>query len=212
MPREAVVFALLLRRLRNGCPEAARAVVHHYSPALLLVIRRTLNQRLQSLLDPDDLLQDAWVAFFVGHAGDDPFSTAGQLLAFLRRTARHKALQANRHHLNCRKADLRRQRSLEHPDVCPDRDLVDRRPTPVEAALAREQWDSLLRGRSRAQRHVLTLLYYGHTRQEIAQQLGIHERTVRRFLEQVRASIPREGSPRPPVLLQANAEPYGDVA
>ena len=62
------------------------------------------------------------------------------------------------------------------------RQLAARQPSPSEVAVAEELWARLLRGLPEHHRQILELRRDGNTHQQIADRLGLNERTVRRVI------------------------------
>jgi RNA polymerase sigma factor (sigma-70 family) len=182
MGETPLAFADLLRRLCDGCPEAARLLVARYQSTLLCRVRRLLHPLLCSLFDPLDLVQDLWLAFFSRYLPHCDFQREASLRAFLRLLARHLTLQVNRQRLTRLKYDLTRERSLTAL-LADGQDFRDpRQPDPTAELEAEERWQQLLAGRSERARQTLLLLRNGHTHVEVADHLGINEKTVRRLL------------------------------
>jgi DNA-directed RNA polymerase specialized sigma24 family protein len=188
MSDEPVEFTALMSRAQGGCPEATATPVERYGHQILRVIRRGLHPRVRRLLDPADVVQDVWGSFFAGPSRRHTFEAHAHLLAFLRRLTRNKVVEANRKHLDCQKSSLRRQQPLDGLGVVEGRDLVARLPSPGEVALAKDDWEQLLRGRPASDCRMLSLLRDGHTQRETAAQVGVDESTVRRVVARARAA------------------------
>jgi DNA-directed RNA polymerase specialized sigma24 family protein len=60
-------------------------------------------------------------------------------------------------------------------------------PTPSQVAVARERWQRLMAGRPPLHQKIIALRYTGETYRQIAEKVGMHERTVRKIVEQIMA-------------------------
>jgi RNA polymerase sigma factor (sigma-70 family) len=182
-------FQDLLARISQGDEDACREVVDRHSAILRTVVRRRLNRQVRRLVDPIDLVQDTWIAFFGYLRRGKTFVGREQLLAFLLNVARNKTLEANRHHLECRKRDVRRVLPLGTVDPTAEETLLARDPAPVNLLIAEETWERLLMGRRPVQQLVLAYRRAGHTHREVADASGLHEKTVRRLLQHVLGGV-----------------------
>jgi DNA-directed RNA polymerase specialized sigma24 family protein len=97
--------------------------------------------------------------------------------------ARRKVRNETRHQLSTDKCDLNRERSLVSSRDGEAEEPADPSPPPVEVAIAHERLDSLVLGQSAKYRKIIQLRLQGHTFADIAYIVRMHERTVRRFLE-----------------------------
>src|SRR5579871_2901574 len=148
-------FGSLMRRVREGCPEAAREVFDRFSPHVRRVVRRHLAQRLRRQYDSHDFLQAVWASFFTTPADRYAFDRPEDLVNFLARVATNKVVDAFRSRTATQKNDVGREESAR-----PMTDAADppgREPTPSQLAIAEERWELLLRGQSPEYRRVLEL-------------------------------------------------------
>jgi RNA polymerase sigma-70 factor (ECF subfamily) len=79
------------------------------------------------------------------------------------------------------KCSVTREQSIQ--EVPEPRDGAEM--TPSRIAIAREQWELLLRRQPARDRSIAQLRFGGATYTEISQQLGIHERTARRVIDRL---------------------------
>jgi RNA polymerase sigma factor (sigma-70 family) len=174
-------FTDLMQRVRAGSQEAARSLVEQYGDHILRVVRRRLHRKLRSKFDSLDFQQDVWASFFA----DQPqktFERPEALAAFLAKLARNKVLMAVRQRCRLQKYNVHREHSLDGSAACQAGGVAAPEPTPSQLAVAREKWDQLLEGRPPRHQHILILLRQGYTHKQIAQELGVDERTVRRVV------------------------------
>ena len=70
-------------------------------------------------------------------------------------------------------------------------DLVDREPTPLEAAVLADTVNELFRGMDEPDRETVSMLLQGYTAQEVAASRSCSERTVRRVRSRVKERLKR---------------------
>ncbi len=178
-------FHHLIADARSGSQEAARQLVRAYGPHVLRAVRRKLYKALRGKFDSVDFTQAVWASFFAAFDRLDAFRDPNEMIAFLTRLAHHKVVGEAQRRFGTAKLDVRRERSLDDSALALAEQLVARQPTPSAVVVADEMWSRLLRGCEADDRRVLELRREGHTHEEIAEQLGVSERTVRRIIERV---------------------------
>jgi RNA polymerase sigma-70 factor (ECF subfamily) len=176
----------LLDRIRGGSQDAVRQLLDRYGPHILTVIRQKLDVSMRSVFDSLDFLQDVWASFFAGEFDED-FRDPNALIAFLVKVARNKVSDVARKRLQSGKYNFSREQSLDGSARLEGLGLTAAAPMPNEVAVAREEWDRLLAGRPVHQRRMLELLRDGYTHEEIAAELKLNEKTVRRVLQKILA-------------------------
>src|SRR5262249_30440391 len=72
-------------------------------------------------------------------------------------------------------------------------ELLDREPTPEEAVAFLDQLEHFLARLRPDHRRILEMRLQGHSNEEIAQELGIYDRKIRRGLERIREQAEEEG-------------------
>jgi RNA polymerase sigma factor (sigma-70 family) len=178
-------FGLLMERIRNGCPDAARIVFDEYGDHIRRVVRQRLHERLRSQFDSLDFTQDVWASFFAGSPEQYTFSSPGELVTFLCRVARNKVTEAFRKGFQSRKGNLASVRRLERGAGRDPIDPPHRDPTPSQVAVANEEWEQLLDGQSEKSRRLLELLREGHSIKHAAEQLDLHPKAIQRMLKRL---------------------------
>jgi RNA polymerase sigma factor (sigma-70 family) len=178
-------FMRLMQRMSEGSEEAARELLGRYGEHILRVVRRRLNKKLRSKFDSVDFVQSVWASFFAKSPQRHHFECPEALFAFLGRLARNKVADATRKRTQVQKYDVNRERSLDHSAVWQEAQRVTRQPTPSQVVGDKEQWDRIMQDLSPRERHVLSLLRGGSSCQEVADELGINEKTVRRLIRRV---------------------------
>jgi RNA polymerase sigma factor (sigma-70 family) len=174
-------FRQVMRRVREGSQEAAQELFDVYGPHIRRIVRRNLHKRLRPKFDSCDFVQAVWATFFADKRLGN-FESPQALVAFLATVARNKVVEVTRQRLQTQKYDLDRERSLDGSAAWCMNAVPARQPTPSQVAVAKEQWELLLDKLPAHQRDILVMVRQGSTNQEIADLLGINEKTVRRVL------------------------------
>lgn len=173
---DALAFRELMAAVRGGCADAAQHFCELFSPSLLRVVRRRMALALRSDFDSQDLLQNVWKSFFEAFPEHDAFASPDALKAYLQRMAANKTADAA--------CAVRRRRAeisvggQEAPTF-----------TPSQYLLADEEFERLLRRTPTHYHDALHLLRSGATQAEVARQLGISERTIRRILRRLETEV-----------------------
>jgi RNA polymerase sigma-70 factor (ECF subfamily) len=173
----------LLLRIREGSQDAVKELLDRYGEALLRVIRRRLARPLRKHFDSADFAQAVWASFFAVPVERYQFRSPEELMTFLTHVARNKLRDAARREFRARKRDVTRTHSLDGSAAVAANLAPSRQPTPSQVVLAEDQWDRLLEGQPEYSQSILRLLREGHTHEEVAAQLGLNEKTVRRVVE-----------------------------
>lgn len=183
MPDSQQEIEALLARIREGSQDAAKELLDKYGEALIRVIRRRLGQPLRKQYDSADFAQEVWASFFAVPLERYHFASPEDLIAFLTSMARHKLADASRQGYQARKRDLNRAHSLEGSAAAAAALAPSRQPTPSQLVVAEDQWDRLLESQPEHCRGILRLLRLGYTHEEVATQLRLNEKTVRRVVD-----------------------------
>jgi RNA polymerase sigma-70 factor (ECF subfamily) len=169
------------------------ALFERFARRLIGLARQHLDARLQHKIDPEDVVQSAYKSFLVRYK-DLPLDQeeSGGLWSLLTLITLRKCADRVRYYrAECR--DINREAAgAAHDDARePWRDAVGREPTPEHAAVLAETVESLLRGLDSRERPIVELSLQGYSTQEIGEQLGRAERSVRRLRERVRRQLER---------------------
>jgi RNA polymerase sigma-70 factor (ECF subfamily) len=186
-------FEGLMRRVREGCPGAAREVYDRYNPHVQRVVRRYLARRLRKQYDSLDFLQEIWASFFMTPADQYTFDRPADLINFLGRVATNKVVEAYRHRVQTAKHDITRELPIGHlpPGDGPvvtsavAAEPAGREPTPSQLTIAEERWQLMLRDQPPRCRRILELLRQGHTYREVSEQTGIHSKVIQRLVRKL---------------------------
>jgi RNA polymerase sigma-70 factor (ECF subfamily) len=171
-----------MRRVREGSEDAAWEVFKRYGGYIRRAVRRILKPQLRSKFDSVDFVQCVWLSFFRMRESAERFDRPQQLVRFLAGMAHYKVHMELRGRLSTEKHDVGREVPI---DDLPDEDgpeFAAPEPEPVDAAIAREQWERLLQGQPPRYRRIIKLKLQGYTCAEIGKILHLDSHTVSRFL------------------------------
>jgi RNA polymerase sigma-70 factor, ECF subfamily len=172
--------------------EAGRALFEQFSRRLIGLARCHLDAALKHKVDPEDVVQSAYKSFFLRY-GDQPLASQGSdaLWSLLTLITLRKCADRARYY----RAE-RRDVSQEVPSAAADgteswREAVGREPTPEHAVVLTETVEQVLRSIDADERPIIELSLQGYSTQEISEQLGRAERSVRRLRERIRKQLER---------------------
>ena len=174
----------LLDKLGSGDDNAAEQAFVAYEPYLRKVVRRLLPAELRSKFDSLDVVNsvygDVLVAF---RSGGMRFNSVAQLRAFLVKVTRNRFIDRLRQY--------RTAARLEQPmETLETKQLGrSRLPRPSESAAAQELWEQLLALCPPQHHQLLHLRRRGASAREIAQQVSMHEGSVRRVLRDLAVAL-----------------------
>jgi RNA polymerase sigma factor (sigma-70 family) len=174
-------FATLIQEMREGSQTATHELITNYGEHILRVVRRKLHKSLRPRFDSDDFVQAVWASFFAVLPEHTTFAGPEELLAFLAEMAQNKVVEAIRQRLIYQKNNLSREQPLEQVHLA----LCAKQPTPVEVAIAREEWQKLFDRQPAHYQRMLLMLGGGDGRREVARTMGVHERTIHRIIEKL---------------------------
>jgi RNA polymerase sigma factor (sigma-70 family) len=177
----------LLRQARAGSDQAAREIVSRYGPFILKVVRMRLDKRLRSKFDSTDFVQSVWASFFAIPPQQYQFGESEDLIAFLEQLARNKVIEEVRLRLHGKKYDAGREVLMDNPNLVKESDVTGRAsPTPSQMAIVKEEWQRALEGQASPHQSIMESFRGGLSPKQIAEELGISERTVRRVIRRLR--------------------------
>lgn len=176
-------FALLLRQAQAGSDPAAQELIDRFGPFILRVIRNRLDKRLRRIFDSADFSQAVWASFFAIPPKKYDFQEPEDLVRFLENVARNKVIEQVRRRLGTRNHQIRREIPLEN-----SQNLIAPTPTASQEAIARERWQNALAMQPHHQ-EIMNSFRGGLSRKEIAERMGISERTVRRAIRRLRLGL-----------------------
>jgi RNA polymerase sigma factor (sigma-70 family) len=183
-------FAGLLARVKEGDEIATRELIERFGPEVRIMVRRRLPARLRGQFDTDDFTQEVWSSVI-----DDcrerlePFDEPKHLLGYLAAVVQNKVTQEFRRRTRTRKYDIAREEPLyiRKGDGVVPRDLAGSDPTPSEEVQAGDRLEQLVTGRSPTEILIVKLRRDGLTFEAIGARVGLHEKAVRRVIENLRS-------------------------
>lgn len=180
----------LFDRYRRGDERAADELYRRYAEQLAFVARSQLSGRLSRRLDPEDVVQSAYRSFFIrARDGEYALRRSGDLWRLLVGILRHKLLSQVEHHAAARRSFRREDPFGADGTPAGAIEALAREPAPEEAAVAAEMLAEIMATLEPAQRQVLELRLQDCTLDEIAAETGRCERTIRRWLESIKARL-----------------------
>jgi RNA polymerase sigma factor (sigma-70 family) len=178
---------------RAGDPQAARQLVDQYLDRLLALAKRRISQRLASRVDPEDIVQSVFRTFFM-RAKDGQFKLKDQddLCKLLMRITVHKVLkQVEYHTAGKRDANLETEQGNRSTERM--HELLAKEPTPEAQVEFIDQLEMLLSMYSPKERKILEMRMNGFSERDIAADLNVTDRTVRRLFERIRGQAEDAG-------------------
>lgn len=182
-------FAELMERVRTMSDGAAKELVERYGEHILRVIRWRMHRRLRPKFDSQDFMQSVWASFFALPLGRYDFGQPEELAHFLAGLASNKVVEAVRKRLRTVKYSVDREEvSLNDSQAAPMLpEFPSRGPTPDEIAIAKEEWQKVVQDRPSHHQSILNAATSGKTLRELAAEIGVTERTIRRVLRHAAA-------------------------
>lgn len=177
-------FRELIQQAQAGSPEAFHRIIEQYGGHVYRAVRRRMDRRVRSKFDSDDFVQAVWVSFFEKRKQIGSFAKPEQLIGFLAQVASNKVTDECRRRLWAKQFDVRRERRINYP-----RQIAGRSPTPSAIVMADEQKDLLAQDQRKTHLQILELRTLGATFEEIADKLGVAEKTIQRVLKRMSRRI-----------------------
>ena len=137
------------------------------------------------------MVQSAYRSFFAGaRAGRYALMRSGDLWRLLAAITLHKVRrQVERHTAGKRDVGREQPAAARSEPAAPPDEMLDREPTPEEAAALVDTLEQAFRGLEPLQRRMVELRLQGCGLDEIAADVGRSERTVRRLMELVKERL-----------------------
>lgn len=175
----------LLQQVIDGSEDAARKLFDKYRDYLLFLIRQRLNKKLRARFDSIDIAQDVWASFFSKPLEKRAFQTPEQLIAFLAVMAKNKVNDATKLGILAKKRAGDREQSMDDSHRFDKHSLVGPDATPSHIVMSREEWTQFLGKQPPVYRQIFLLMRDGKTNTEIAAELGINDRLIRRVMSRL---------------------------
>jgi RNA polymerase sigma-70 factor (ECF subfamily) len=175
----------LLERWQAGDEQAADELYRRYVGRLGGLVADHLAERFRRQVDPEDLTQSAYRTFFRrAEAGEFHFDADADVWKLLVTIALNKVRRIVRR-LTAGSRDIRKE-SFSSAGAM---DHIADGPKFEDALIVADIVTHLAETLSDRHVELLKLRMEGHAQQEVAEQLGVTDRTVRRMMEQIRSEL-----------------------
>lgn len=185
-------FADLIGRARSGDEAAISAILGRFEPEVRTMVRVRLPRSMRNQFDSMDFVQAVWTSVLAGVFGGKAedvgrFADAHHFRGYLAGVARNKVFEEHRRLTRTRKYDLAREERLyvRRGDREIPREVAARDASASENLQERDRLDQLTRGLSTQETRIVQLRREGLTFEEIADRVGVGERSVRRVIKQI---------------------------
>lgn len=179
-------FETLIREFSAGSEEAAWQIVEIYGPYVLRSVRRALSPKIRNQFDSVDFVQAVWASLIASREKLRHVEQPQELIAILSAIGRNKVIDVVRR-AKTKKYNIQREVSIDEDGDPFVNSAPSRDPTPSDVAMARERWEGMMRDQPSHYRSIVVLRLHGNTHQDIANQLNVSGRTVRRVLTRLLA-------------------------
>jgi RNA polymerase sigma factor (sigma-70 family) len=188
-------FDEVMSRLRAGDDSAETALFQQYVRRLIALAGRQFDASLRDRADVEVVVLSACKSFFLRHRrGEFELDDWGELWSVLAMITLRKCAKRRRH-LRAARRDASRDVGWPDGDDDPSY-LLDRTPSPVEAAILTDTVTTLFQAMTPDDRPIVELILVGYTAAEVAARLGCSERTVRRVRQRAQHRLERLADPQ----------------
>lgn len=190
-------FKDLMQRVRQNDSHAVGELLRLFEHEIRLVVRHNLPKRLRGRYDSMDFVQSVYQSIVADWVLSPirEFDSQVQILTYLKSTAKNKVLERYRQETRMQKYDITREAGtiIRSGNSSQTETGIDEPastdPSPSQHAIAKDVIDQLTRGRPAVDRVILNLRNEGLTFEEIAERVGLSERSVRRKLNELQSFI-----------------------
>ncbi|MCA9245464.1 MAG: sigma-70 family RNA polymerase sigma factor [Planctomycetales bacterium] len=181
---------VLVELFRQGDEAAAGEMFQRYVERLIAVARNRLSAKMKRRVDAEDVVQSAFRSFFA-HAqqGRYEIEETGDLWRLLVVITINKLRQKVEYHTAAKRGFNREQSQRMDTSFAFGHEAVDKGPSPDAELAVDEEIEQLTTGMDEVQRRIVELRLQGYGIEEIAEDVGRSERTVRRLMEKVRERL-----------------------
>ncbi|MFM7319428.1 MAG: RNA polymerase sigma factor [bacterium] len=192
----------LIDRVRSGDEEAMGELFAEFQYEIQIFVRYKLPRQLRTRYDSMDFVQSVYQSIMVDWRNKPPedFATADRVKDYLKGTAHNKILEIFRRETKSQRFGVSREVSM----VVRGSDSADGQeqviepagsdPTPSQHVQAQDVLNKLTRGKPPIYRQIALLRREGMTYGEIAEAVGLSERSVKRKLDELDEML-RESEP-----------------
>jgi len=185
----------LLRRWKQGDETAATLLHARYATRLTALARVRLAGKLAARFDAEDVVQSAYRSFFLrARAGEFTIEESGQLWRLLVTVTLRKLWRRVKHHqAERRSVDAEYSAGGDAGMNDTIEAAVAREPSPAAVAEVSCQLETLMAPLPAEQRRALQLRLQDYTIAEIAAELKRSQRTIRRWLDNIKTRLTQPG-------------------
>lgn len=182
--RESSDSQEMFNGVARGDDAAAEAVFEAYCGRLVHLARQRISTGLNRRVDAEDVVQSVFRSFFQrAQQGQYQIGRGGDLWRLLVSITRNKVLKKAEHHTQKRRSIKREQAFDSAIDIG---QLAAHQPDDQEAVALTDELEAVMKQLDAARRQVMELRLQGLTVPEIANEIDRTERTVRRYLGDLR--------------------------
>jgi RNA polymerase sigma factor (sigma-70 family) len=192
-------------------PDAAAQLFHRYLRRLCRLAQTRIGAQLARRIDPEDVVMSAYRSFFLNaKAGRFWIQESGDLWALLAKITLHKLYRSAAHH----SADMRsldRETDSEASGNLHEW-VISEQPATEEAVALADEVESVLRALPLQHRRIIEMRLQGELIHDIAKELAMSERTVRRVLSDLESQLQQRHGLHEKETIRIVARPAADSA
>ena len=174
-------------------PDAAAQLFHRYLRRLCRLAQTRIGARLASRVDPEDVVMSAYRSFFISaRAGRFWIKESGDLWALLAKITLRKLYRSAAHHSAELRAIQRETRSVHAAEL--HEWMISEQPDVEDAVALADEVENVLRNLPPQHRRIVELRLQGELMADIARDVDVSERTVRRMLSDLETQLQQKHS------------------
>lgn len=176
----------LLTRFQSGESEAASHLFDFFNDHVMRVVHRRLSPSVRTRVDTEDLSQSVWATLWKNRERFQGLDNSDAAMAFIVTIAKRKVAYAMRKHVGSQKRSTQAEKNDESLiGVAQERLLA----SPSQALQAKELMEKLMDGESERCCKIIAHRMEGLTIEQVAEIVGVDERTVRRTLKRLEGKL-----------------------
>lgn len=181
-----VTFTELIDGVRSQSPDAQTEFIRRFKRNVLRQVRRRLNPKMRRLFDSEDFCQAVWQSFFTKDVNGS-FATEKEMARFLDRVSMGKVIDEVRKRLMTEGYDIGLDQEYREGNFSDSGGAFET--TPSQIISAKEQKERFLQDASERDRKIFELKAAGERIVDIAAQLGVNPKTVKRVIDRYHAKV-----------------------
>lgn len=186
---DSLSFRELIRATRNGDESAAERIVNEFTGPLVAMARRQIGERLAARVEAEDIVQSMYRSLFVRmRDGEYELGSGSDLWKLVVTMTLNKVRRKAKFHSTQKRGTQKEQRLTSGDGQI---DPVGADPAPEDIVELVDTLQSFVSGVNPRERPILELRLQGLATNEIAQETGRAERSVRRILQNLRNDMER---------------------